>query len=83
MRTSICLVLLVLCLVALIEKSDAKKKPSKGKGKGKGKPSKGNEGNGEQPTEETVPVVEKCKSEFIVPFLNCNIQTFPTQRSEL
>jgi hypothetical protein len=66
MRTSIYLVLLALCLVALIERSDAKKKPSKGKGKGKGKPSKGNGGNGgngEQPTEETAPVVEKCKSE--------------------
>jgi len=63
MRTSICLVRLALCLVALIERSDAKKKPSKGKGKGKGKPSKGNGGNGEQPTEETAPVVEKCKSE--------------------
>jgi hypothetical protein len=52
--------------MALIERSDAKKKPSKGKGKGKGKPSKGNGGNGgnvEQPTEETAPVVEKCKSE--------------------
>ena len=49
--------------MALLERSDAKKKPSKGKGKGKGKPSKGNGGNGEQPTEETAPVVEKCKSE--------------------
>ena len=52
--------------MALIEKSDAKKKPSKGKGKGKGKPSKGiggNGGTGGQTTEETVPEVEKCKSE--------------------
>merc|ERR1719470_473410 len=68
MRASISLLLLALCLVALIERSDAKKKPSKGKGKGK--PSKGNGGNGgtgEQTTEETVPVVEHCKSETSPP----------------